>query len=480
MFDTKTYFSLRLKEYDTRAAIADHTGIRYSYSDIDGISKSEFFEKLFRKVVLCPLTNDAECLALYFSLLCSGAIPILTNFEIDDKNYNRLKARYKPHAELVSLADAELTETYFEHNIFSRFTINVLNNEDNMYEIDSELSLMFATSGSTGSSKYVKISHKNIISNTEAIKTYLKIQQSDTVITTLPPSYTYGASVLHTHFVSGCLVVCTQASLFQNEFWQIMKDFGITTFNGVPFHYQMLHRLKFHRKSLPKLKNFTQAGGHLSEEIRQYLLDYCNSSAANFFVMYGQTEASPRISYADMKSLRLKPGTIGKGISGCILSLEDEQGRRINKPYETGELVVEGDNVFIGYAHSSQDLQCRDRINKRLHTGDLAYYDEDKFFYLVGRKNRFIKMSGRRMSLDDIQNMISEMGIENVCTGDDDLLKIGCVGISSEDEKMLLVSLMERLNLPKAAVHIFHIDKIEKTVSGKIAYSKNDKKMNVV
>lgn len=480
MFDTKEYFSLPTKKYAALAAIADHTGIRYTYSDIGNIANSKFFKDLFRKVVLCPLSNEVECLALYFSLLSSGAIPILTSFEMNDISYNRLKRRYKPYAELVLLKDLRPTDSYFTSKLLNKFTIKIVNEKDTNYEIDTELSLMFATSGSTGSSKYVKISHRNIVSNTEAIKTYLKIEQSDSVITTLPPSYTFGASVLHTHFVSGCLVVCTQASLFQNDFWQIMQDFGITTFNGVPFHYQMLHRIKFHQKYLPQLKNFTQAGGKMSVKLKQYLIDYCNSRSASFYVMYGQTEASPRISYADMQSLCLKPETIGKGILGCELTLEDEQGRRITNPYETGELIVEGDNVCLGYAYSVNDLANNDQFNGRLHTGDFSYFDEAGYFYVVGRKSRFIKITGRRMNLDDVQNIITELGIENVCVGTDDLLKIGCVGLSNQGKKELIIKLMERLNLPKSSIKVFSLEKIEKTISGKIAYFENDRKMMVL
>ena len=97
--------------------------------------------------------------------------------------------------------------------------------------------LLMPTSGSTGSSKLVRLSYENLESNTSSIIKYLKIRKKDVTITTLPISYVYGLSIINTHLKSGATIVLTNKSVVENLFWDLFKKYKITSFGGVPFQY---------------------------------------------------------------------------------------------------------------------------------------------------------------------------------------------------------------------------------------------------
>lgn len=479
MTTTKDYFLDLISKFLDNEAILDESGLRFKYSDIEIISKSEFFQSLDRKVVICKLSNDAECLALYFALLLSGAIPLLTSSDISKEEYSKLLNAYCPVAALIPVTDKRYSKNLLVDQSIKNFTVTSINHSHE-YPINDELALLLPTSGSTGSAKYVRVSHENLISNTDAISKYLKIKDTDKVITTLPPNYSYGASVIHTHLAKGSSIIVTETSFFEKNFWKLIDDNKITTLNGVPFHYEMLRRLKFHKKNLPSLKILTQAGGHLNQEDKKYFIDYCIDKNISFYVMYGQTEASPRISFITMPDLLESIESIGKGIESCNLFLTDEKNMEISKPNQVGELNVSGKNIALGYSYTYEDFSKPNEFKGLLKTGDLAYFDNKNRFYIVGRKSRFVKIVGKRINLDDVQSIVSDLGYENVCTGNDSFIKIGCTNISSENKINLLRILMEKLNIQKSAIKIFEIDKIERKTSGKVAYHENDKKMEAM
>ena len=107
--------------------------------------------------------------------------------------------------------------------------------------------------------------------------------------------------------------------------------------------------------------------------------------------MYGQTEASPRMSYLPWKFARTKTKSIGIPITGGHFWLADENGKEIKKNDKPGELIYEGDNVALGYAKSYKELCHGDENKGVLQTGDLATRDLDGFYYIIGRKKRFLK-----------------------------------------------------------------------------------------
>ena len=294
----------------------------------------------------------------------------------------------------------------------------------NASEIYSETAVLLSTSGTTGSPKLVRLSYKNIQSNAESIVQYLKIDETERAITSLPMSYSYGLSVINSHLLAGASILFTEKNILFRDFWEVFNEHNCTSFAGVPYTYQLLSRTRFGNINLPTLRTMTQAGGRLDENLIKEFKDYAESKGIKFFVMYGQTEATARISFVPPEILAEKIGSIGIPIPGGNIKLMNEEVE-VNGQNRTGEIVYYGDNVMLGYAEYRECLSKGDELKGKLRTGDLAFRDSDGYYFVNGRLKRFLKIFGLRINLDEIQKMIeNHFGIPVACTGEDDLLKI--------------------------------------------------------
>ena len=280
--------------------------------------------------------------------------------------------------------------------------------------IHPDLAVLLSTSGTTGSPKMVRLSARNIDSNAESIVSYLGIEADDRAVTTLPFNYSYGMSVLNSHLRAGASLVLTDASLLTREFWSAFSLHQVTSLAGVPYTYQMLHRLDPRKLDLSSLRMLTQAGGHLAQRWVDYFRELSAERGWRFVVMYGQTEAAPRMSHVPFEQLALKSGSIGVAIPGGAFSLSDE-----------GQLIYEGPNVMMGYALQRADLALGDELRGRLATGDLARIDEDGFVFLQGRMKRFVKVHGNRISLDDIEQRLEQvLQVPVAVAGSDERIRV--------------------------------------------------------
>lgn len=284
---------------------------------------------------------------------------------------------------------------------------------------DDLAALMF-TSGSTARPRGVMISHGNIVANTDSIIQYLGLTASDRMMTILPFHYCFGTSLLHSHLRAGGTLVIDRRFMFPEKVLQRMRQTECTGFAGVPSHFQiLLRRSGLRTMSFPHLRYMQQAGGHLAptfiRELRAAL------PGTQIFVMYGQTEATARLSYLPPEVLEQKTGSIGRAIPGVRLEVLDEAGRPV-APAEIGEIVAEGKNIAQGYWRAGQETADTFRDGK-LHTGDLARVDEDGFIYVVDRAKDFLKCGGKRISCRQIEEMLLEF---------DGLLEAAVIGVADE------------------------------------------------
>jgi acyl-CoA synthetase (AMP-forming)/AMP-acid ligase II len=261
------------------------------------------------------------------------------------------------------------------------------------------------TSGSTGKPRGVMVSHANIRANTHSINQYLGLTEKDRIMTVLPFHYCFGTSLLHTHLRVGGTLVLDPRFMYPEKVLQRMQETQCTGFAGVPSHYQvLLRKTSLRMKSFPHLRYVQQAGGHLApaflRELRAAL------PTTQIFVMYGQTEATARLSYLPPDLLERKLGSIGKGIPGVRLRVQNEAGKDVC-PGEVGEIVAEGKNVTQGYWRAPAETAVSFRDNK-LFTGDLATVDEDGFIFLVGRAKDFLKCGGKRISCKQLEQQLLE------------------------------------------------------------------------
>lgn len=370
--------------------------------------------------LLCS-DNSIYFAVCYFAIIASGntVIPIhpqtsmslidyiLTSFKMEtifvQGKYSKKFESFKFIKQLVS--DSNLIQIIENFSVVNTPDLNPI-----QYNLNSELynkvAVIIFTSGSTGTPKGVMLSHKNLISNTSSIIEYLKITQSDIMMEVLPYSYCYGASWLHTVSKMGGTHIINNKFMLINRVLKEINDYTCTGFAGVPSHFQMLLRnSKIKEFNFPSLRFVAQAGGKLANVFIEELIETLPNS--EIFIMYGQTEATARLSYLPPKFLSSKLGSIGKGIPNVTLEVLTKEGKKV-KEGEIGSVVATGDNVMVGYWNDPEETSKTIRNNK-LWTGDLAKVDKDGFIYIVDREKHFIKSGGHRISPKEIEDHIVKL-----------------------------------------------------------------------
>lgn len=343
-------------------------------------------------------------------------------------------------------------------------------------DIDEEkdLAAIMFTSGSTSKPRGVMVSHGNIISNTSSIVEYLELTSLDRIMVVLPFFYCFGTSLLHTHLRVGGSLVTDPRFMFPDKVLVRMQETGCTGLAGVPSHYQiLLRKSSFKKMQFPALRYLQQAGGKLAGALICELREAV--PATKVFVMYGQTEATARLSYLPPALLDKKLGSIGKGIPGTRLRVVHENGIPV-LPGQVGEIVAEGSNVALGY-WGAEDEDTAAFRNGSLYTGDLATVDEDGFIFIVDRSKDILKCGGKRSPCKEVEDALLEF---------DDLVEAAVIGVpddlQGEAVKAFVVprakdgSLIERLQafcirrLPAHLIpkQIVVLDELPKSSGGKI------------
>jgi acyl-coenzyme A synthetase/AMP-(fatty) acid ligase len=275
--------------------------------------------------------------------------------------------------------------------------------------VNPDLAILLTTSGSTGSPKLVRLSRRNVTTNAKAIAASLNLTRAERAVTSLPLHYSYGMSVLNSHLLVGASVLVAEADLMAPDFWEAVAGHRATSLSGVPFTYQALHRIGFDSMDLPALTTLTQAGGKLDERLAACFQTLMRNRGGHFYVMYGQTEAAPRITCLPPDRAADKVGSAGVALPGTRVFVRTEGDRRA-PPGVSGAVFCQGPNVMMGYAECRADLSLGDVQGDTLDTGDVGYLDEDGYLFLTGRTKRIAKVSGVRLSLDDVEGMLSEYG----------------------------------------------------------------------
>jgi acyl-CoA synthetase (AMP-forming)/AMP-acid ligase II len=337
-----------------------------------------------------------------------------------------------------------------------------------------ELAAIFYTSGSTGSPKGVMLSHRNLISNTIATVEYLKLTSHDSVIVILPFYYIYGNSLLLTHILTGGTLVIDNRFLYPEVILDTMEKEIVTGFSGVPSNFMiLLNNTTFASRKFENLRYFTQAGGAMAPEVVRRLIN--TFPQKEIYIMYGQTEASPRVSYCPPERLNDKIGAIGIPVPGVTIKIAGENGREMPMG-ESGELVVSGPNVMMGY-WNQPDEEKQVLHDGWLYTGDLARKDDEGYFYIVGRKKEIIKAGGNRVSAKEIEECILEnekiaevavFGVKDDILGEAIKAAIVLKNGFKSDGKEIRNFCKSRLADYKVPKYIEIVDSLPKYQSGKV------------
>jgi acyl-coenzyme A synthetase/AMP-(fatty) acid ligase len=399
--------------------------------------------------------NRYECLATYLAALNSNTALILLDRAVNPALLREFVAKYRPDW-IHCAGDLE-----FPGYKPSKEPGMLENEKPEAVEIHPDLALLLSTSGSTGSPKLVRLTRNNLDANAAAIAEYLQLTPQDRPITSLPMSYSYGLSVINSHLHAGATIVLTDDGVLRREFWDAVDKYGCTSLAGVPHTYRMLWQTGLLNKRGSSLKKLTQAGGRLDEELIREMHKLALARGWKFLVMYGQTEATARISYVPFEQLGRKIGSVGIAIPGGSMSADES----------TGELVYRGPNVMLGYAECREDLSQGDELNGVLRTGDLAWQDSDGYFYITGRLKRFVKMFGKRFNLDEVERILSQhFGAPVACYGQDDSVAAAVERCDNPDALRTLAC--EIFDLPRTALRVVAVNDLPRTANGKLDYQR--------
>lgn len=338
----------------------------------------------------------------------------------------------------------------------------------------SQAAAIIYTSGTTGRPKGVTLSHRNLTSNANSILKYLELTSSDRTMNILPFYYSYGNSVMHTHLVSGACLLLENSMVYPHKIIEKMETEKVTGFAGVPSTYALLmNRVKFEDYDLSSIRYMTQAGGamataHVSRFTEQ-LPDI------KFYVMYGQTEATARITYLPPDNLKNKLGSVGIPIPDVDVEIQDSNGNKVEAG-TIGELCVKGENVMLGYWNDKEKTNEVMR-NGWLRTGDLAQCDDDGYISIVGRSTDMIKTGAHRISPQEIEEVILELNdVEEVAVlGNPDeilgqIIKAIIVAKKGKELNVRNIKAHCHKNLAsyKIPKEIEFMDKLPKTATGKV------------
>ena len=458
-----------LKNYKKSPICVDISSNNYLYLK-DIINFKIKINKIVKNKCLVFLiySNNIDFVAIYLSILSLKIVPLILNERTHKSFLNKLKRAYKPRLIFFPNSINIKKKTKKFSNYYSYETFN-----KNSFKIDKNIALLASTSGTTGSSKNVVCSYKNLNFSAYTISKYLKISKNDRPLMTLPLSYVYGLSVLNSHIIKRATIYLASENFLNRKFWEIIVENKITTFPLVPYQVEMLNKINFGKFDLNYIKYLTVAGGKTTVQLLKNIYKICKDKKIKLFCMYGQAEATSRISYLDPKYLPQKIGSIGKPIIGGKLTIINKNGKMISAKNVKGELVYKGKNVMLGYSNSYKDLSNFLKQVKYLFTGDIAYKDNDNFFYITGRKSRDIKIFSNRINLDEIEDILKNKKFDCRCVSKNNLLKIFVLDKKQIDK--IYEILPPLININKSYLKAIYIKKFPLGLNKKVDYTALEK-----
>lgn len=422
---------------------------------IDELSKFSFCNNK-KLLFFVYLDNSINSIELFWSLMDSIHSFALLPVSLSEELKIELEKKYNP----TYIYDP--SRNYLSgYNLIQNMGLSIFHslNEYNHF-IHKDIKILLNTSGTTGSPKFVKLSEDNLIINAQSITKYLPINGTDITPLNLPIYYSYGLSILTSNSLKGGKIICTNEDIMQKSFWENFNKYGYTSLAGVPYVYEMLNRIGFTKKKYPSLKYLSQAGGKLQDNLLMNYAEYSRKNSINFYVMYGQTEATARMSYLEPDKLLHKLGSIGKPIPGGKFVIEQE----------SGELCYQGPNVFGGYVNHINDLNTYEQP-RMLATGDLAIQDDDGFYFITGRLKRFVKLFGYRVNLDEVETLIAKKTNYDVkCIGFSDKFLVVFYDDSNMPIPIVNQFITDQLKIHTSIIKFFVVENYPLTDNGKINY----------
>ena len=343
-----------LQQHKGKTALIDELGNQMNY-DVLNSEANILSERIgHRCLVFALCRNEIGSVLGYTAFINNGIVPVMVNSHLEEALLQNLLETYSPEYLWLPKDQVEqfagMSVEHESHNY-----VLLKTGYEKKYPLFDELGLLITTSGSTGSPKLVRQSYTNVLDNAQSIVKYLKLDDTERPITTLPMNYVYGLSIINSHFLVGATLLLTDKGLMQKEFWSFFKEQEATSFGGVPYTYEMLDKLRFFRMKLPSLRTMTQAGGKITPELHEKFAAYAAEQGKNFVVMYGAAEATARMGYLPPEKAVEKKGSMGIPIPGGVFHL-------------IGAGVFCG--IYLIIKFRNEDLKDRQFLNDTLNWND--------------------------------------------------------------------------------------------------------------
>lgn len=456
---------LRVDEHrpGSRAVVEDR-GREYTYGDLREFC--DYFGKLVpaRNLIFILCRNVYAAIAAHVACIENRVIPLMLSERMDQELLDNLIDLYHPQYLWMPAENVSVYQV-----ISARDGYKMVQTEYAAYPVSQELAMLLATSGSTGSPKLVRHSYRNLNNNARNVAEIFRFSDDDRAMIDLPLHYTMGLNVACSNLYAGATLMMTTCSILEKGYWEFFERGKITNMCGVPYSYDMLNRVKFFAQDHPSLRIIAEGGGKLTDGLFHRIADYASRHHKKFYATFGTSETTSRLAFLEPEKASVKIGSIGKAIPGGRLFLTDDDGKEIETMEAVGELAYEGPNVTLGYALCREDLGKGDEFQGIYYTGDIARRDAEGFYFIEGRKSRFLKLFGHRVGLDETERIIrAQYGMECACAGDDKHMKIFITKSGFADEVRHFISVKTGIQI--SAFQVIELDKIPKNEAGKIRY----------
>jgi acyl-coenzyme A synthetase/AMP-(fatty) acid ligase len=465
-------FSIDDRARRNRAALIDGAeDASWTYGELaDEVSRRrDSLANAEKRLLFLFCRNDLSSVAWYLAALDAGHAVALLNDQIDAQLAANLISLYRPEWVLASgfvdSIDSLCSEDYESPGAAGFWQRRRFDNAP----LHPDLALLLSTSGSTGSPKFVRLRRANVEANANSIRHALTIGEQDVPVAHLPIHYSYGLSVVNSHLLAGASILLTREGLVSPTFWEAIRRYRVDSFSGVPYTYQMLRRLGLDKLNAPTLRIMTQAGGKLDTANIAHFHERMTERQGSFFVMYGQTEATARISILPSTDLPRKLGSAGRAIPGGVLHIHDENGDPVASPDIEGELVYTGPNVMLGYATQREDLAKGDELGGCLFTGDRAHLDAEGYVFVLGRSKRDAKLFGLRVNLDELEAFVKRHG-PAAAVANSERVVIFCEFGTEAAHSEIRAALAAKLKIHRSAFEFRRVDKLPTKDTGKVNY----------
>lgn len=448
------------------------------------------------------IRNSPQYVAVYYGVLAAGCVAVPLNAQeragvlsrqvehsgasvlIGDpahKEWEALRGMLSAAVEVVAIRPNT------DGDAVSRFHLEVAAQDSSAAPaaLDKDrLAVILYTSGTTGRPKGVMLSHGNVLSNALAIVGYLGLTREERGLCVLPFHFSYGSSVLNSHLISGATLLLEDNLAYPHVMLERIQTSAVTGFAGVPSTFALLlGRCRFDNYNLESLRYITQAGGAMPRSTVERLR--AATPGIEIYIMYGQTEATARLTWLPPEKLNDKLGSVGIPIDGVEIDLRDEHGRSL-PPGVTGEIVARGPNVMLGYW---RDREATERVLRDgwLQTGDLGHRDTEGYLYVDGRAVEMIKTGAFRVSPQEVEEVIAVMdGVQEVAVTamSDDMLGQAILAVvvpksgSDLDARAVKAHCHRQLAAYKVPKQVRFVTEFPRTSSGKIQRLELAKQVN--